>query len=329
VTNVTRGYFDTICWCLKKGEYKGVFLQGLIPLIILANMKFDYLKYQSIRLQNRKNRDFIIKINNLYNMYLDLSDEGLSSDLALSKEREWFTTDYIQKIVTEDMNIIDIGANVGYYALLESQLTPKGHVYAIEPVPVNYNMLTKNITLNNCTNVSTFDFAIGNTNKSSDMYVYEKHNWSSLIQNPQGKVVEKIQVPVITLDKFVESYVTEKTEKPLLIRMDVEGSEYDILKGSSKIFQTIRPLIIGIEMHPHLMSKEKALECIKIMKENQFTIKTILRDPDRAEFKIIRQLNKLKNILDLPQFGYLRNDYNTLEELMVHRHGATVFFEKK
>ena len=67
-------------------------------------------------------------------MYLNLDDKGICPDLMVNKTREVFSTAHFQTIITEDMTIIDIGANIGYYALLESQLALKGHVFAIEPV---------------------------------------------------------------------------------------------------------------------------------------------------------------------------------------------------
>ena len=326
MTNVNRGYFYTIFWCLKTGKFTGAFLRGFLPLLGLANQYLDRLKYRAIKFQNRKNeREFTVVVNNRYKMYLNLYDKGISSDLAIYKTREVFTTDYLQKIITEDMIIIDIGANIGYYALMESQLAPKGNVCAIEPVPENYNLLSKNIAVNNCTNVSTYNFGIGDVNGFSEMYVYDKCNWSSFIKNPWGNIIDIIQVPVVTLDKFIESHVTKN---PLFIRMDVEGFEYEVLKGSSKTLQTIRPLIICIEMHPHLITKDKVSECIKLMKDNQFSIKAIFVEIGPSDLKFIKIFNKLNNILNLPQYGYYGNDFNSLEKLLNYGYEPMVFFEK-
>ncbi|MFA5347545.1 MAG: FkbM family methyltransferase [Methanoregula sp.] len=280
-----------------------------------------------MKFHNRKNgREFIVEVNNRYKMYLNLNDKGISLDLAIYKTREVFTTDYFQKIITEDMIIIDIGANIGYYVLLESQLASRGNVYAIEPVPENYNLLNKNIALNHCTNVSTYNFGISNVNGFSEMYVYDKYNWSSFIQNPWGNIIDIIQVPVFTLDKFIESHVTDN---PLFIRMDVEGFEYEVLKGSSKTLQTVRPLIICIEMHPHLMSRDKVSECIKLMKDNQFTIKAIFVEiGSPSDLKFTNFFYKLNAILNLPQYGYYGNDFSSLEELLNYGHEPMVFFEK-
>jgi FkbM family methyltransferase len=325
--NSTHGYFYTILTCLKEGKLKGAFLRGAVPFIILANRYMDQVKYQALKFRNRKKgREIIVEINNRYNMYLNLDDKGVCSELGINKTREVFSTEYFQKIITEDMAIIDIGANIGYYALLESQLVAKGHVYAIEPVPENYNLLQKNIDLNECKNISTYNFAIGNVNGFLDMYVYDKCNWSSFTRIPDQNIVNIIQVPIMTLDAFIESHVSSH---PCFIRMDVEGFEYEILKGALTTLRTICPLIICIEMHPQLMSEDKVAECIHLMKDNRFCVKSIFLEMDSpSDFKYIHLINTLKNILNLPRYGYYGNNFSALEELLAQGYFPIVFFEK-
>jgi FkbM family methyltransferase len=325
--NDTHGYFFTIFCCLKEGKFRGAFLQITVPFVILANRYSDQVKYQFLKLRTgKKAREIIVEINKRYNMYLNLDDKGVCSELGINKTREVFSTEYFQKIITEDMVIIDIGANIGYYALLESQLAPKGHVYAIEPVPENYTLLQKNIDLNACKNISTYNFAIGNVNGLLDMFVYDKCNWSSFTRIPGEHIVNVIQVPIMTLDAFIESHVNSH---PCFIRMDVEGFEYEILKGALTTLRAVEPLIICIEMHPRLMSEDKVEECIQLMKDNHFCVKTIfLEMDDPSDFKYIELINTLKSILHLPRYGYYGNDFDSLQELLVRGYFPIVFFEK-
>jgi FkbM family methyltransferase len=325
--NVTQGYLNTIFFCLKQGKLKGAFLQGLLPLIIRFDRYMDQFKFHLIKFVNQKNgREIIIEINNRYKMYLNLDDKGICSELGIHKTREVFSTDYFQNIITEDMIVIDIGANIGYYALLESQLASKGYVHAIEPVPNNYNLLMKNIGLNNCKNVSTYNFALGNVNGFSDMHISDKCNLSSFIKNPHGNFINTLHVPIFTLDYFIKSHLTHN---PHFIRMDVEGFEYEILRGSSTTLQNVAPLIFCIEMHPTLMSQEKVVDFIKMMKDNGFDVKSIFIEAAYpSELKFIRSLNMLRDILVLPRIGYYGNGFDAFEQLMMHRHGAMVFFEK-
>jgi len=322
----TRGYFSTIYYCLKEGKLKGVPLQTFITIIILLNTVVKKCKYTLLTFSQRKNgSEIIVEINNRYKMYLNFDDKGICPDLMMNKTREAFSTAHFQKIITEDMTIIDIGANIGYYALLESQLALKGHVFAIEPVLGNYNVLIKNIALNTCNNISTYNFAIGNVDGSLDMYIYDKCNWSSFTKIPGGNIIGTTQVPIFTLDSFIESHLPCN---PHFIRMDVEGFEYEIVMGSLKTLRTAVPLILCIEMHPHLMSGEKVTAIIKIMKDNGFRVNSIFNEIDVSELNYLPIFNQLQNILHLPAFGYIGNDFSSLEQIMAQGEGAIVFFEK-
>jgi FkbM family methyltransferase len=326
MVRVMRGYFATILHCLKEGKIRGALLQSFIPLLSLSNTLFKKLHYSLIQFSHRKGeREIIVEINKRYKMYLSLDDTGIGAELMVNKTREVFSTNYFQKIISENMIVIDIGANIGYYALLESQLASKGHIYAIEPVLKNYTLLTKNIALNQCSNISTYNFAIGNTDGFSKMYIYDKSNWSSFTKIPGENIRDIVQVPVFTLDTFIESHVPQN---PHFIRMDVEGFEYEILMGSVKTLRTAVPLIFCIEMHPHLMSREKVIEIMTLMKENGFGVSAIFNDMNASELKFIDIFNRLQNILALPSFGYIGNTYTSLEQIMEQGEGAIVFFEK-
>ena len=81
-------------------------------------------------------------------MYLDPSDIGLSKELLLSGTREELQTKIIKEMVKKGMVVLEIGANLGYYALIEASIIGKeGKIYAIEPVPRNFEILNKNIDI--------------------------------------------------------------------------------------------------------------------------------------------------------------------------------------
>ena len=83
-------------------------------------------------------------------MYLDPKDRGISRTLLLFGERELDHKLILERIVKKNMKIFDIGANIGYYVLMESNLIgEKGKILAIEPVDKNIKLLRKNLKLNN------------------------------------------------------------------------------------------------------------------------------------------------------------------------------------
>jgi len=320
-----RGYFSTISYCLQHRKFRCVVLQSLKSIIIVSVTWYKKCKYTVLRFFYRKNgNEITLEINNRYKMSLNFDDKGICTELIVNKTREVLSTRHFQKIITEHMTVIDIGANIGYYTLLESQLASKGHIFAIEPVLGNYTILKKNIALNHCTNISTYNFAIANADGYKEMYIYDKCNWSSFTRIPGSTIIDTVQVPIFTLDKFIETYVPQHLH---FIRMDVEGFEYEILMGSQKTLQKPGPLFFCIEIHPHLISKEKVTTIIDLMRDNGFRVNSIFNDMDLSEFKFINLFNQLQNSLGLSLYGYIGNDYNALEQRLAHG-GAIVFFEK-
>lgn len=197
----------------------------------------------------RKQGNFLIKEIQGSKLYLDMRDKGLSRELAFEAIREPVSTKTLHSEVKEGDVIVDIGANIGFYALMEAKLVgPKGKVYAIEPVPHIMEILKYNIELNEYSNIETFPFAIGEENHRASMYTYKDWNHSSLISPDSTRglaMADKIDVDVVTLDEFLKD-----KRFPNLIRMDVEGFEYYIIRGMKNILESGSPLKLFIELHP-------------------------------------------------------------------------------
>ena len=82
-------------------------------------------------------------------MYLDPRDKGISRTLLLFGERELDHRIILKKVLSKNMKVFDIGANIGYYVLMESSIIgEKGKIIAVEPLPKNMQLLKKNLDLN-------------------------------------------------------------------------------------------------------------------------------------------------------------------------------------
>lgn len=80
----------------------------------------------------------IIKKIYKYKMILDLYDKGISRTLILFGERELEHKFMLEQVIKPGMRILDIGANIGYYAIMESLLIGKsGNLIAVEPSKSN------------------------------------------------------------------------------------------------------------------------------------------------------------------------------------------------
>ena len=215
------------------------------------------------------------KVNNYY-MYLYLSDKGISRELYTYHERESFGTKLLcDELVKRDDVVLDIGANIGYFALLESTIVgPSGKVYAVEPSPVNYQRLNENTKLNKCDNIETFNLALGNRIGTAEMYISNYSNWSRLVEKTGfDKICDVVTVPITTIDRFLKN-----KKKPSLIRMDVEGYEINIFRGMNETLKTCNSGIF-LEFHPSVISKDDKADFFHILKKNKYQLKYCFYNP--------------------------------------------------
>ena len=164
-----------------------------------------------------------------YRLHLDTHDRGLSRTLFLFGKREIDHYLILHSAIKPGMNILDIGANIGYYAIMESiAIGPSGKVLAVEPVSSNIKILKRNIDLNSIQNIDVVHGAVSKNTGSAKMFMSTHSNLHTF--HSEGSAADylnptPVEVPTFTL----KDVINNKTE-PDLIRMDVEGHEVEILR---------------------------------------------------------------------------------------------------
>lgn len=205
----------------------------------------------------------------------DLKEENIYKQLALDGIREKEATTVMQKFISKDDIILEAGANIGYYTLLEASIVSKGKgkIYAVEPEPSNVKLLKANVKLNKYEDIIEIErMAFSDKKGESLLYVSDKSNLHSLVNsvNDSGKT---IKVKTQTIDEFV------KNKNINFIRMDIEGYECKVIHGMEKFLKKKGPLKLFIEIHPHLVSYDELAEMLTILKKNGFRIhKAVSRD---------------------------------------------------
>lgn len=143
---------------------------------------------------------------------------------------------------------VDVGTNFGWYTCLASKHMPLGVVYGFEMDKLNYDLLRKNLEINNCTNVKAYNLAVSD---SSGIIYYEKEDNSpspsfrQLSKNETLSSKNITSMKSVTLDEFFD----HEQHKPDVIKIDVEGAEINVLKGARQILGKYRPTLF-VEVHP-------------------------------------------------------------------------------
>ncbi len=325
---VKKHYRTDVKPLLKKRQFATIGLGiGLFTFLRLRNL-YDRI-YVQIKCFSGNNKYRTLEINDIL-MKIDLEDKGLSKDLIIYKEREHFSTEFIKNFIKEDDFILEIGANKGYYALLEGKIAIKGKICAIEPIKESYSLLEESIKLNAFNNITLFPaLALSDQVGEKKMYFYAKQNWSSFSQKLNENIVEERKISTLTLDEFVK----RTNFHPSFIRMDVEGHEYEIIKGGIDTIKKAKNLKIFVEMHPPLLSKEKLKFIIDTLQNNNFKIIAVFNEINPGAYKFIKIFNYLNDGLNIPKYGRLEiSNYDDLKYLLNSNLSdlfLECFFEKK
>ncbi|MBA7599970.1 hypothetical protein ES703_07016 [subsurface metagenome] len=262
-------------------------------------------------------------------MYLNIRDKGVSRELALVSIREKLLTETLQGELRGGDCVLDIGANIGYYALMEARLVgPQGKVYAIEPVPHNIQLLQDSVQLNNYGNIEIFQQAIGQHDGTLPLYISDHPNWCSFY--PTGKVVGQIDVTVNSLDSFLKD-----KRCPNIIRMDVEGYEYEIVNGMRTLLESGVPLALFIEFHPGIMGPQRAADFLSILKHHRFQLKKFILEPNiyppfsSLAWRLVDLLNKNQLKMKFGAWEMTLDDLLANEPIMTGRAGHPALFLKR
>jgi len=236
-----------------KEQGLGAFIQKTARAIYDTTRRF-VREYIPLKYHYKRSKDgqVVRQVQDSF-MFLDLRDTGISRELTLYGVHERNSTGHIKQILKPGMKILECGANIGYYAMLEARLVgPTGKIYAVEPSPKNIAWLKRNIAINNYENIEVIPGAFGAEKGTAPFYVDVRSNLSSFVKRDDLTEFEVVDVDMMNIDSFMETPEHDVD----LIRMDVEGYETEILKGGEKTLMSDRaPKYFFIEVHCELLKK--------------------------------------------------------------------------
>jgi len=156
----------------------------------------------------------------------------------------------IEENCYRDMTVFDIGANIGAHTLrFAKNVGPTGKVFAFEPTDYAYLKLVRNLSLNTFQNTFTIQVALSDLNLKQQMI-----NFRSSWRTDRKKVETRNRVDFERLDDWCQRNNVEKVD---LIKMDVDGNEFPILKGGKKIIHRCRPVFLMEVVGPHFENDRK------------------------------------------------------------------------
>jgi FkbM family methyltransferase len=159
--------------------------------------------------------------------------------------------DFLKRSLQSGMVFVDVGANIGSHAINAARIVgDTGRVFAFEADPETYNILQRNIELNQIVNVTLRQTCVADNPGSVSFYKHKDSAKSSMVDRGEKT---SIILPADRLDNLIPP-----NTKIDILKIDVEGAELNVLRGGKKIFVERSPSIVIVEVFDVRNSTDKS-----------------------------------------------------------------------
>ncbi len=186
-----------------------------------------------------KTRRFININNGGFKIMIDPKNGYTDKMLYLERSRDKYVTDVLDKYLTKGSVFVDIGMNIGYETLWGAKIVGEtGKVISFEPLAFLVEQVKESLKVNNFKNVEIVNKALGIKEEKLKIFLTSADaGLSSLVNSENSNREENIDVS--TLDKELKDLTRLD-----LIKIDVEGYEYEVLVGGNEIIAKFLPAVI-------------------------------------------------------------------------------------
>ena len=219
---------------------------------------------------NQKEGGELLAVNNFNEKYIvNSSDKIIGRSLYIDGSYDFDTFLHTLEILKNKIKtetLVDIGANIGSICIPAVKRGIFKNCFAIEPEPYNFDLLTKNISINSLSNkIQTFNVALGQFDNEKIKFELSENNYgdhriksNSTEKNYFNEDKRKIiDIEIKRLDAVIKDFDPKET----LLWMDVQGYEGFVLEGGINILSKKPPLVI--EFWPYGLDKFNSYNLLK------------------------------------------------------------------
>jgi FkbM family methyltransferase len=180
-----------------------------------------------------------------------------SSDFGTGVRRGDYEADMVatlNRYLQPGSTFVDVGANEGFFSVLASRLVGStGRVVGVEPQLRLLPVIQRNLELNGCANVGIENCVLGAAAEELQLHLAPATNTgsSSLFLNTRYKLATQ-KVQCWPLGEFLDRCGLDRVD---LMKVDVEGAEYDIVMPAGEVLKSGRIRNIALEYHPAILRR--------------------------------------------------------------------------
>lgn len=188
----------------------------------------------------------------------------------------------LKKYLRKGSVFLDIGGNIGYHTLFAAAcLEGSGKVYSFEPIPRLARQLKESVDINGFSNVEVCNFGLAEHDENNiAIYLRDENIGGSSLFRYQDIELVKVRGTEKINVKKLDSFLPETVDVNL-IKIDVEGYEYEVLKGAAKLLERKHPVII-MEFSPIFYTQEsqqKSYEIISFLEKLGYSFYLLTEEP--------------------------------------------------
>lgn len=144
----------------------------------------------------------------------------------------------LERLCEVNMTVLDIGTNLGYTALMMAKKAASGKVIGFEPDPQNFELCQRNLRSNNLPNLEVHKIGLGASAMSATIETRVAFNRGGNRINENAS--HGVLVQVHALDEYAATLGIDRVD---LIKIDVEGYEFQVLKGAEQTIRSHKPIL--------------------------------------------------------------------------------------
>jgi FkbM family methyltransferase len=231
-------------------EWGGHFAQrgSDIDALVRSYMtSYEFSTRADTLLRNRSNERVALAKSKRFSIYVQEADVSISEHVKRDAYEPNVTAVIVDRL-RPGMHVLDIGANIGWYTMLSASLVgPSGSVTAIEPNPDSAKLLEASRRANSFDNVTVHQVAAGR--EPGLLVLHGSYGDAMTLAAPEdaAALTNATTVPSFRVDDLIP-----RDKNIDLVKIDVQGAEYNALLGASELIKRCHPTIVS-EFSPSMM----------------------------------------------------------------------------
>ncbi len=193
---------------------------------------------------------------------------------------------FVQNTLKSGDTFLDLGANIGYYALVASQAVgPSGTVVAVEADPGNFEKMRFNFELNELSNVRPLNLGVSDKSETLRLGINTDGNRGANTFHHSENFEEGVDVQCAALSEILQ---TQRIEKVAGAKLDLEGFEFRVLKQFFEdVDESLYPgfLIVELNLKPFGDYRDQAKQALELLQSRGYRV---AQQASRENYVLVR-----------------------------------------